>query len=215
MENLTSKQKIILLILGIIVIGMFIFYITTQTNIYTEVSTEEIIENENTKETEIDEEKQKETNKIIIHITGAVNKEGVVELEEGERIQNAVEKAGGLTEEADLTNVNLAYQLKDGQKVYIPKKSDKEKIDTVTEENGKGVIVEEKEKNTENSNKKININTATKEQLETLSGIGTETAQKIIDYRQLNGKFKSIEEIKNVSGIGSVKYENIKNDITV
>ena len=212
MENLTSKQKVILIIVGIIVLSMFILYIRTQSRwLYTESSMEEEIENPIDKKIETDTQ----IGKIKVHITGAIKEEGVVELEEGDRIQDAIEKAGGLTDDANLLDVNLAYQLKDGQKIYIPRILDVENIETIETSNGEGIIVEDVEEVYKSNNEMININTATKSELEKLSGVGTETAQKIIEYRQNNGEFKKIEDIKNVSGIGEAKFENIKNNITV
>lgn len=211
MEMLSSKYKTAIIIAGVVVVGIFIFYMTTKTKAYDYSITNEVIENNISEEKEVvDEEKSKE---IIIHITGAVKKEGIVKLKEGSRIVDAIEEAGGLTEEAELKEVNLAYVLKDGQKIYIPKISDVETEITVAEDNGINVIMDTGME--EPSNTKININTADVNQLSNLSGIGEKMAIKIIEYREANGNFKSIEDIKNVSGIGDSKYESIKNDICI
>ena len=112
--------------------------------------------------------------------------------------------------DADITNVNLAYKVEDGQKIYIPNKLEADEIENiVTRDNGEGVLQGEKQ------NEKVNINTATQTELETLSGIGPSTALKIITYRNENGKYKNIEEIKNVPGIGESKYKQIENKITI
>jgi len=147
---------------------------------------------------------------IIIHITGAVKTEGIIELKEGDRIIDAIDKAGGITEDADLSKVNLAYVLSDGQKLYIPSLQDDELIQTVTDGSGDDVIV-----GGETSNKIVNINKANQTELETLVGIGPSTALKIIEYRKENGSFKKIEDLMNVPGIGQAKFDAIKNDITV
>lgn len=127
-----------------------------------------------------------------------------------------------MTEDADTTDINLAYQLEDGMKIRIPNKQEKESTKhTVIEEKTENYITissenvnnEAKIKNMQNA--KVNINTATQAQLETLSGIGPSTATKIIAYRKEKGKFKKIEDIKEVSGIGNSKFEKIKNDIVV
>ena len=165
-------------------------------------------EKENNEIEEIKEEVTNEKNMVIIHIAGAVKKEGVIEIEENSRIADAIEKAGGLTKEADLTDVNLAYSVKDGQKIYIPSVKDKEKATIVSSGMGEDEEISSEEK-------MININTATQTQLEELSGIGPSTASSIISYRQEKGKFKSIDEIKNVSGIGEAKYNKIKENICV
>ena len=121
MENLTSKQKTSLLIVGIIVVGLFVFYMFNKMNSINDfvIDENEVLE---AKDNVIDENEVLETkkdvieeNKIKIHITGAIKKQGIVELDNGSRIQDAIDLAGGLTEEADLSSVNLAYTLKDGQ----------------------------------------------------------------------------------------------------
>ena len=95
--------------------------------------------------------------------------------------------------------------------MYVPSINDEENINTVTEEAGENII------DGDNTNKieKVNINTASQTELETLNGIGPSTALKIINYRSQNGNFKKIDDIKNVPGIGDSKFENIKNDICI
>lgn len=209
MIQLTQKQKIIasIIIIGIFFIIVYYFYQASQSPNY-----EELEENANVEE--IQEEEQEKQNNILIHITGAVKQEGVVNLKEGARIIDAIEEAGGLLEDANLNNVNLAYPLSDGQKIYIPNTSDDEteRAQNVLSESVNDVL--EGEKNGLNEIK-ININTATQIELEELPGIGTSTAYRIIQYRQENGKFSSIEDIKNVSGIGEAKFNQIKDLICV
>lgn len=213
MESLTTKQKIVLAIAGVIVVALFAIYMNTKSNLNTYTMVNDTEEKEEKQEVSKIEDTPIE--KIFIHITGAVMKEGVVEIENNARIKDAIEMAGGLREDADISNVNLAYILKDGQKIYIPKKSEIVQNDMiVTEENGEEVIIDDGG-DLEEINGKININTAGIEQLEKLSGIGEGTAIKIIEYRKDNGKFKSIEDLKNVSGIGDAKFNNIKNNICV
>lgn len=157
-----------------------------------------------------------ESNKVIyIHIVGEVKNEGVVKLKEGQRIIDAIEEAGGVTEFADLSKVNLAFVLSDGQKVEIPNVNDNvENFMYVTDNSGDNIIVDNGNKLNEGGDK-VNINTASQTELETLTGIGPSTALKIIEYREENGKFKKIEDLKNVSGIGEAKYEAIKDNIVV
>ena len=197
MENLNKKQKIIfigLIIIMILVIGYYVI----QSNQTAEFDINSAIQ------TSQQEVIQKNTN-IIVHITGCVENEGIVELEEGSRIADAIEASGGLTLDANLENVNLAYQLQDGQKIKIPSNIEDEE-DTVQEE----IIISD-----EQNEEEININIATQTELETIPGIGPSTALKIIEYRTKNGKFKTIEDIKNVSGIGEAKFETIKDYICV
>ena len=132
---------------------------------------------------------------------------------------DAVNSAGGFTDEADTEKVNLAYELTDGVKVYIPSKNvDKESNITtqeyITTESGDNEIVEETEMKPKD-NILVNINEATQTELETLPGIGPSIALKIISYRKENGKFSTIEDIKNISGIGENKFESIKDLISL
>lgn len=151
-----------------------------------------------------------EKENIKIHITGEVVNEGIVILKEGDRIEDAINKAGGTTQNADLSKVNLAYVLEDAQKVYIP--SLYEEIEEYVDESAGESVVE---KDVGSKGGKINLNKASVEELQTISGVGESTANKIISYRNTNGKFNSIEELKNVSGIGDKKFEDIKEFVTV
>lgn len=160
--------------------------------------------------TNIQNEEEMIDEEIIVHIIGEVANEGIIKIKKDSRLVDVIEKAGGTTEEADLSKVNLAYQVKDGQKIYIPNINDKEIQEYITEEPGDSIIIEGKE-----NKSKVNINTATQTELETLSGIGPSTAVKIINYRKENGEFKQIEDIKNIPGIGEAKFENIKEEICV
>lgn len=122
MSNLNNKQKIILgciIFIMILVIGIY-GYIQLQKNDYENIE-EEYVENLN-EDPVIEEEKA--SNTIVIHLDGEVKKPGIIELKEGERISDAVEKAGGLTEKASLKNINLAYKPEDGEKIYIPSKEE-------------------------------------------------------------------------------------------
>ena len=122
---------------------------------------------------------------------------------------DAIDAAGGLLNDSDITNINLAHILEDGIKIKIKNKND--------EKNEKYIIdgLSDDFSGETEKNKLININTATKNELENLRGIGPSLAIKIVEYRNKNGKFKKIEDIKNVSGIGSNKYEKIKDYIKI
>lgn len=198
------EKSIFLGVIVIIVIGGVIYYNHCRENNSINENTEEIYY-------ETKEKEEEQENFIIIHITGEIKTPGIIKIKENSRLADAIEEAGGLTENADINKINLAYIISDGQKIYIPNINDKTE-DYVNSEAGNGVIIE----NMESNNKKlVNINTATQAELETLTGIGASTALKIINYRKENGKFNNIEEIKNVSGIGEAKYEVIKNNICV
>ena len=213
LDNLTKKQKIIVIaIAGIVVIGiMYFIYNKNQVkediNIENEILVNNVITNENNTNDDI----------VIIHITGSVKNPGIVKLKEGSRIEDAIESAGGLTENADITKVNLAYVVEDGTKIKIPSASEEDigDEDIIDSKSGDNIIIEENAVPSNNSTQTININKATEKEFETLPGIGPSLASKIIEYRNQNGKFGSIEDIKNVNGIGDSKYEKIKDLITV
>ncbi len=136
---------------------------------------------------------KKEEIKIVgIDIKGEVVAPGYYELEYGSRIKDAIMSAGGETEKADISSVNLATKLVDGEEIIIPSaESDARKSSL------------------------ININTADMYKLCKLDGIGESIAGKIIDYRAQNGKFKKIDDLKKVDGIGKQKFDKIKDKITV
>lgn len=226
MKKLNLKQKKIIAIILIIAVVIAYYYL------YLKNSTEEIsnqnLEINNTQESNQTNETKKETQEtIIVHVSGAVNIEGIVELDSGSRIANAIEKAGGVKENADMTDINLAYPLEDGMKIHIPTKeetsanNENTSIESYVTSSSGGVNSKESTNSTQGnsttntSSKKVNINTASQEELDSLPGIGPSIATKIIDYREQNGKFNSIEEIKEVSGIGDAKYDKIKDSITV
>lgn len=156
---------------------------------------------------------------IVVHITGEVKKEGVIYLKKGARIVDAIKQAGGETKEADLSQVNLAYELQDGQKIYIPNKNEKisQYIIGINGEtmNDSSASTESESTSYNKEGTKVNINTANQSELDSLPGIGPALAQRIIDFREENGNFNSIEDIQNVKGIGDSKYEDIKDKIVV
>ena len=214
---LNKKYIIFIAIIIVCIIGIYYLFIKEKDYIKydSELSVLNKIENNTNKE----ESKNKDIKeKITIYITGAIKNQGVYELEEKSRIVDCIEKAGGLTEDADLKNINLAYVIEDGMKIYIPKNSDNNEVKDDT-----NLYVYKEKNNTINSdninletqNNKIDINTASQTELETLPGIGPSTATKIINYRKENGKFNNIEDIKNINGIGDSKYEQIKNLIKI
>lgn len=145
---------------------------------------------------------------LYVHVCGAVVTEGVYALSEGSRVADGIAAAGGFTEAADRSYHNLAALLSDGQKVYVP-----------TEEETKDLSVPERTSSANDrepdESKKVNLNTADTEELMTLSGIGKAKAQSILQYREKVGPFQSIEELKNVSGIGDAMFERVKEHIVV
>ena len=214
--NLTKKQKVIASIIIILIFCILFAYIYKKLyetdnieQIESNIGNENIIKEMNEK---IGITNTKE--KVVIHVIGEVNNPGVVTLEEGSRIIDAINSAGGKTEEADLSKINLAYIVEDGTQIYIPRINEKlNNKEVISTEAGQSVIVESD--TLEKVDIKVNINTSNKEKLMTLPGVGETTAQKIIEYRAQNGKFKNVEDLKNVSGIGEAKYNSLKEKITV
>jgi len=213
---LDKKQKIILGIIGgviAIIVGIYLY--STYQSAEDEVFIEELQFENTIEETGVIEDEEK----IIIHISGAVVNEGIVKMSQGDRIADVIETAGGLKENASLKNVNLAYMVEDGQKIYIPTVEEEELGQDETKEY---LIIESGNNSSINSlgfdeggDLMVNLNKATQTELEELPGIGTATALKIINYREENGNFKTIEDIKNVNGIGDAKFNNIKEFICV
>lgn len=191
MKNIKNNKKMILIIPIILaVLGYYVLFQKDEDKKEIDI----IDYNETTKDKELNVK-----NTIKVYITGAVKNPGVYDLEENSRIADVIEKAGGLIESANVNAVNLAEILEDGIKVYIPNINDDLETENDTMETN---MQSNKSINSNTStNRKININTANQSDLETLPGIGTTTATKIIDYRKENGKFKNIEDIKKVKGI--------------
>lgn len=185
--------------------------------ILTEESTVSDENKNNDKKEKIEDEKENISNKeITVYVSGEVNKSGVVTLKEGDRLAVAVEKLGGTTKKADLNNINLAIRVKDEEHYIIPKIGEAKQEDLKDVNNTKDIEnAEIKNENTAKDSSKININTATLEELDKLPGVGEATANKIISHREENGQFKNIEDIKNVNGIGDKKFENMKELICV
>ena len=138
---------------------------------------------------------------ILVDIKGAVNQPGVYDVSQQPRLQAAVAKAGGLTEQAEMANVNLAQKLTDGQMVYIPTKGERLSTPATTASQA--------------SQEKVNLNTATVAELQTLEGVGEKKAEQIIAYREANGGFKQITDLKAVSGIGEKRFEALKDKLTI
>lgn len=156
---------------------------------------------------DINENKSKE---IRIFVSGEVKNPGVVTIENSKRLIDAIDLLGGFTEEADLNKINLAMTIEDEMHYIIPKIGEEINNNNNNNENATQNNIKSQE-----GNSKININIANVSDLDKLPGVGEATANKILNYREEKGQFKSIEEIKNVNGIGDKKYEDIKEMITI
>ncbi|HHX17276.1 MAG TPA: competence protein ComEA [Clostridium sp.] len=181
------------------------------------------------------EKEEIEIEKIRVYVVGEVKNPSVVTLEKGQIIEDAISLAGGATENADVENINLAYVLTENVMLQIRPKKDESENDawenTLEEEESEKKEVSEElftgvkivsdsggaviGENINSISLKININSASKEQLTTLPGVGPAIADNIIAFRQENGGFDKIEDIMNVSGIGDAKYKKLRDLITV
>ncbi|WP_432408937.1 helix-hairpin-helix domain-containing protein [Wukongibacter sp. M2B1] len=202
------KKEVILVVLFIVSIALFNikefrFKMNEKMLIEEVINVEEEIKEEDTSEniSEKSEEETENPKEIKIDICGAVREQGVVVLKEGDRVIDAINKAGGLTDDADISRVNRSKYVFDGEKLIIPEKG--EEIEGIEELGLLGV------------DQKININVASKEELISLDGVGESISERIIKYRSENNGFKSIEEIMNVSGIGENKFNQIKDSIKI
>lgn len=237
-KNYVSERKLELLII-VLLLGAICFLVW---NSYFKKN-ENLLENDDVNLISDNLEKVEESSNvseekyILVDIKGEVKKPGVYKLKENSRVIDAINASGGLTKKAYTKYINLSRILKDENVIIVNSTSEIKKVSSgnnITEvkinNNSKNsasiseseLITNDNEKseedNTGNSlegNIKVNINTATKEELMKLSNIGESKAEKIIDYRTANGNFNSIEDIKKVSGIGDKLYDSIKENITV
>lgn len=209
---MNKKKKIIFFIILLICpIGLIIKdKLSSKQDLYVLTEDKKISE-EVVEEQDVKKEENNVTNKVItVYISGEVNKPGIVTLNDSDRLATAVEKVGGTTKKADLNSVNMAVKLQDEMHYIIPK------IGEVTKENESKLETNNSiEQGEVSKTSQININTATIEELDKLPGVGEATANKIVNHRNDNGEFKTIEEIKNVNGIGDKKFEDMKNLICV
>ena len=146
---------------------------------------------------------------VTVDVKGAVKKPGVYQLQSNSRVHDALEKAGGLTDEADLKSVNQAQKLSDEAVVYVAKVGENA-VDVTTSAPASATSGTGQAKSA-----LVNLNTATEADFQTISGIGQKRAQDIIAYREANGRFKSVDDLKNVSGIGAKTLEKLKEYVTV
>lgn len=222
MIDLKNKKIIGLVIITIIIFIVSIFlYKQKSSNAFKEEYMTEIFEEESNDNMEYIETLEEDTtiinedsidrNKIIVEIKGEVAKPDVYQLEEGSIIKDLIDMAGGVTEEADLSRINRAEELLNHELIIIGNIND-ETESSVVQNNS---TYSSNGNNSDKGNTLININTADLEQLKEITGIGNIKAQSIIDYREANGGFKSLEELKNVDGIGDKTFEKIKEQITL
>ena len=214
METIIEKikeYKIIVICtgLGLLVGGFFLLKPTPQTpvketNLQAEVAA---VSKDLSTEKEVKKEEKEESleqDLITVDVKGAVKSPGIYDLPVGSRVNDVVQKAGGLTEQADSKSLNLAQKVSDEALVYVPTKGEE-----ASQQSGSGAT------SSTSKEKKVNLNKASLEELKQVKGLGGKRAQDIIDHLETNGKFKSVDELKKVSGIGAKTIEKLKDYVTV
>lgn len=209
MRNLQHYKKwIIIICISVLTIGCFCYYFMK------EPATSELVKLEEKDSIELEqafsleekesEESGDENSSILIDVKGAVQQPGVYEVAEDARVFEAIQEAGGISEKADELAVNLASPLQDGMVVYIPFKGETKENPFISPN-----VVED------TVQQRVNINFATSEELQTLSGIGPSKAEAIIAYREEQGPFSKVEDLLDVTGIGEKSLEKIREEITI
>ena len=196
--------------LGLALGGFFLLKPTSQTsvkesNLQAEVAA---VSKDSSSDKEVKKEEKDESPEqdlITVDVKGAVKSPGIYDLPVGSRVHDAVQKAGGLTEEADSKSINLAQKVSDEALVYVPTKGE----EAASQQAASGTTP------STSKEKKVNLNKASLEELKQVKGLGGKRAQDIIDHREANGKFKSVDELKKVSGIGAKTIEKLKDYVTV
>ena len=207
-----KEYKIIVICagLGLALGGFFLLKPTSQTsvketNLPAEVSA---VSKDSSSDKEVKKEEKDESPEqdlITVDVKGAVKSPGIYDLPVGSRVHDAVQKAGGLTEEADSKSLNLAQKISDEALVYVPTKGE----EAASQQAASGTTP------STSKEKKVNLNKASLDELKQVKGLGGKRAQDIIDHREANGKFKSVDELKKVSGIGAKTIEKLKDYVTV
>lgn len=214
-KELLNVRNIVLIILALFcILSSFYLYGRNKSKVFKDEYMQNIFVEENEEGNKISENVSTETfgenivnnttNKITVEIKGEVKNPDVYEIDDGSIIRDLINMAGGLTEEANIDGINRAEKIKANQLIVIPNK-DNENNNIGSSSVSTGV----------SSDGIININTATISELQNITGVGEVKAQSIINYREKNGGFKSIEEIKNVDGIGDKTFEKIKDQISI
>ncbi|HZH61393.1 MAG TPA: helix-hairpin-helix domain-containing protein [Metabacillus sp.] len=209
MSNLQQYKKwIIIIFISVLTIGCICYYFMQESE------TSELVKPEETASIDLEqtipleekenEESEEKNSSIVIDVKGAVQHPGVYEVAKDARVFEAIQEAGGISDKADELAVNLASPLQDGMVVYIPFKGENKENPFISKN-----VVED------TAQQKVNINLATSEELQTLSGIGPSKAEAIIAYREELGSFTKIEDLLEVTGIGEKSLEKIREEITI
>ena len=211
MEAIIEKIKeykiiVICTCLGLLVGGFFLLKPAPHTPVKeTNLQAEVVAVSKDSSTEKEEKEEPVEKDLITVDVKGAVKAPGIYDLPVGSRVNDAVQKAGGLTEQADSKSLNLAQKVSDEALVYVPTKGE----EAASQQFGSGTDF------STSKEKKVNLNKASLEELKQVKGLGGKRAQDIIDHREANGKFKSVDELRKVSGIGAKTIEKLKDYVTV
>ena len=232
LETIIEKMKEYKILIGLSLIGLIIagfFMINGQSSrrsnvaelaqetvTSSEAELEEIStgtkKNSQKEKAETQTSSSEESEFLTVDVKGAVKNPGIYQLKKTSRINDAIQKAGGLTTDADSKSINLAQKLTDEAVVYVATVG--ENAASVASNTGQSSTLGTSEVASQKGNK-VNLNTADLSELQTISGIGQKRAQDILDYREANGKFNSVDDLKNVSGVGAKTLEKLKEYVTV
>lgn len=206
-EKLQENLKlVILIVIGLVAGSAFYFVSKDQGSMNTKDSIS--LPTNSLKSSDQNAKHVVKNNKIVVDVKGAVNKPSIYTVSNDLRVNDIIRLAGGFTDKADQKSINLAAKIKDEEVIYV----------ATMEENAipaANNTMNSGPNSTANTSNQVNINTADATELQTLSGIGPKKAQDIIDYRVQNGSFKSIEDLKKVSGFGDKTFEKLKDSIMV
>ncbi|WP_163101878.1 helix-hairpin-helix domain-containing protein [Peribacillus alkalitolerans] len=210
---LNNKKKIFFGVILSLLIGGSMFFLHDKKK--ADPPTEEFfIESQIEEDSIVETEKQPITEKgsteikIVVDVKGAVVKPGIYPSKEGERVHDLILKAGGVVENANINAINLAQKVEDQMVIYVPVKGEVTNQSVVS-------TVQVSSNSEDQPSDKVNINLADETTLQTLPGIGPSKAAAILEYRKQNGSFKTVEDLKNISGIGDKTFEKFKDVITV
>ncbi len=204
MQSIIEKYRSVLVILVICVALLIAFILKNVSGAPVE---EPSFTTASKEEEEIEPEQVKDPERVYVDVKGEVVKPGLYEVRQGDRLKFVIDRAGGFTEEADEKVINLAVKVIDEMMVYVPKVGEVEAHPEL--------LASSPTSEMNNANSKLNINTATQQEFETLPGIGPAKAGTFVQYREENGPFASIEDIQNISGIGEKTFEKLKEHIFV
>ncbi|WP_026563515.1 helix-hairpin-helix domain-containing protein [Bacillus sp. UNC41MFS5] len=213
MKDWLIEHKISVLLGALLALGgIYYFYVSDSaaTSPVNTLSIEEKVQEDEKEKGSIQSDKQPELpEKIMVDVKGQIKQPGVYQANTGERVIDVISRAGGLTDKADQGMVNFAEHVKDEMIIYIPAKGEEGISSPITSPGNPASSVGSQ------NEAKININKADETELQNLPGIGPAKAAAIIEYRNTSGPFKTVEDLKNISGIGDKTFEKLKDLIAI